>query len=162
MSILRILCYNGSLATWTVVALTTANFKPLIFYIWLRPVLHREHVHSHDFVWLLLVAWTIFLYSRIHREGWNPCANCGPVWTLENFQRCGEPCFLGAAILRRNIYIICPVGSSYRLGSHLTENTSLPSNGSLVKRRSGAFTVPLPSNGWCLLLDYSAISQYVK
>jgi hypothetical protein len=29
--ILRILCYNGSLATWTVVSLTTAKFKPLIF-----------------------------------------------------------------------------------------------------------------------------------
>jgi hypothetical protein len=31
MSILRILCYNGSLVTWTVVSLTTAKFKPLIF-----------------------------------------------------------------------------------------------------------------------------------
>jgi hypothetical protein len=31
MSILRILCYNGSFVTWTVVSLTTAKFKPLIF-----------------------------------------------------------------------------------------------------------------------------------
>jgi hypothetical protein len=31
MHILRILCYNGSLVTWTVVSLTTAKFKPLIF-----------------------------------------------------------------------------------------------------------------------------------
>jgi hypothetical protein len=31
MPILRILCYNGSLVTWTVVGLTTAKFKPLIF-----------------------------------------------------------------------------------------------------------------------------------
>jgi hypothetical protein len=30
--ILRILCYNGSLVTWTVVGLTTAKFKLLIFY----------------------------------------------------------------------------------------------------------------------------------
>jgi hypothetical protein len=31
MPILRILRYNGSLVTWTVVGLTTAKFKPLIF-----------------------------------------------------------------------------------------------------------------------------------
>jgi hypothetical protein len=29
--ILRTLCYNGSLVTWTVVSLTTVKFKPLIF-----------------------------------------------------------------------------------------------------------------------------------
>jgi hypothetical protein len=28
-----ILCYNGSLVTWTVISLTTAKFKPLIFYM---------------------------------------------------------------------------------------------------------------------------------
>jgi hypothetical protein len=31
MYVLRILCYNGSLVTWTVVCLTAAKFKPLIF-----------------------------------------------------------------------------------------------------------------------------------
>jgi hypothetical protein len=31
MPMLRILCYNGSLVIWTVVSLTTAKFKPLIF-----------------------------------------------------------------------------------------------------------------------------------
>jgi hypothetical protein len=31
MPVLRILCYNGSLVIWTVVNLTTAKFKPLIF-----------------------------------------------------------------------------------------------------------------------------------
>jgi hypothetical protein len=31
MHILLILCYNGSLKTWTVVGLTAAKFKPLIF-----------------------------------------------------------------------------------------------------------------------------------
>jgi hypothetical protein len=31
MPILRILCYNGSLVTWTIVRLTTAEFKSLIF-----------------------------------------------------------------------------------------------------------------------------------
>jgi hypothetical protein len=32
MSILRTLCYNGSLTTWTVLSLTTAKFKPLKFF----------------------------------------------------------------------------------------------------------------------------------
>jgi hypothetical protein len=31
MPILRILCYNGNLVTWTVVGLTPAKFKPHIF-----------------------------------------------------------------------------------------------------------------------------------
>jgi hypothetical protein len=31
MPILRIICYNGSLVNWTVVRLTAAEFKPLIF-----------------------------------------------------------------------------------------------------------------------------------
>jgi hypothetical protein len=31
MPILRILCYNDSLVTWTVVSLTAEKFKPLIF-----------------------------------------------------------------------------------------------------------------------------------
>jgi hypothetical protein len=74
MPILLILCYNGSLVTWTVISLTTAKFRPLIFSV------------SHDFVWLLLVACTILLHIRIHTESWKPCANRGPVCTLENFQ----------------------------------------------------------------------------
>jgi hypothetical protein len=31
MPILRILCYNGSLVTWTVISLATVKFKPLTF-----------------------------------------------------------------------------------------------------------------------------------
>jgi hypothetical protein len=31
MPILRVLCYNGSLVTWTVVSLTTTKFQPLAF-----------------------------------------------------------------------------------------------------------------------------------
>jgi hypothetical protein len=78
--------------------------------IWLCLVLYHEHVHSHDFVWLLLVASTILLYNRIHTEGWKPCANRGPVYTLENSQWCREPCFVGAAILRDR----CPLLISRR------------------------------------------------
>jgi hypothetical protein len=65
MPILRILCYNGSLVTCTVVSLTTAKFRPYIFRVWLRLVLYREHVHSHDSVWLLLLACTIPLYNLL-------------------------------------------------------------------------------------------------
>jgi hypothetical protein len=92
MSILRILCYNGSLVTWTAVSLTTAKFKPLILSFSGSPCPTREHVHSHDFIWLLLVACTILLHNRIHRENWKPCATRGPVYTLENFKYCGETC----------------------------------------------------------------------
>jgi hypothetical protein len=31
MPILRVLCYNGSLVSWTVATLTTAKFEPLLF-----------------------------------------------------------------------------------------------------------------------------------
>jgi hypothetical protein len=34
----------------------------------LHLVLYRERIHSHDFVWLLLVACTILLYNRIHGD----------------------------------------------------------------------------------------------
>jgi hypothetical protein len=96
MHILHILCYNGSLVTWKVVSLTVARFKPLIYilFFWLRLFLYCEHVYSHDFVWLLLVA-----RSRIYTEVWKHCANHGPVCTLDNFQWCEERCFIGAAIL---------------------------------------------------------------
>jgi hypothetical protein len=100
MPILRILSYNGSLVIWTVVDLTTATY---IFYVWLSLVLYHEHVHSHNFVWLLLLACTIFLYNRIHKEGWRLCANRGPLCTLENFQRCVKYCSAGAAILRVDV-----------------------------------------------------------
>jgi hypothetical protein len=50
-----------------------------------KSVLYCAHVHSHDFVLLLLVASTVFLYNRIHTKDRNPCAIHGPVCTLENF-----------------------------------------------------------------------------
>jgi hypothetical protein len=37
MSILRILCYNGSMVTWTVVTFTTATFKSLYFLCLVSP-----------------------------------------------------------------------------------------------------------------------------
>jgi hypothetical protein len=100
MPILFSLCYNGSLVTWTVISLTAAKFKPLIFSVWIRLVHFYEHVRSHDFVWPLLVTCTILLRNRIHTEGWKLCANRGTVCTLKNFQWCGEPCFAGVVISR--------------------------------------------------------------
>jgi hypothetical protein len=79
----------------------------------LRLVLYRERVHPHDFAGLLLVACTLLLYSRMHTGGWKPCANRGPVCTLENFQWCGEFCFVGAAVLRGRCLSLIP-----RRGKH--------------------------------------------
>jgi hypothetical protein len=42
MPILRILCDNGSLVTWTVINLTTAKFKPL------RAAAHQLHQDKHQ------------------------------------------------------------------------------------------------------------------
>jgi hypothetical protein len=47
----------------------------------------------------MIDACTILLYNRTHTEGRKSCANHGPVYTLENFQWCREPCFAGAEIL---------------------------------------------------------------
>jgi hypothetical protein len=43
-------------------SLTTAMFKPHIFYVWLCLVLYCEQVHSHDCEFFLLVVCTILLY----------------------------------------------------------------------------------------------------
>jgi hypothetical protein len=99
MPILLILRYNGSLATWTVGSLTTAKFKSYVFYVWFHIVLCCEHVHCHDYVWLLLLTCTILSYNRIHTEGWKLCANSRPVCTLENVPWYVEPCFAGATLL---------------------------------------------------------------
>jgi hypothetical protein len=103
--ILCILCYNSTLVTWTIISLTTASY---IFYVWLHPVLYSKHVHSHDFVWLLLVACTILIYNRVHMEGWKLCANCGLMCTLENFQWCAEPCFACGAIISGRCLLLIP------------------------------------------------------
>jgi hypothetical protein len=84
--------------TWTVASLAAAKFKSQILCVWLFLVLCFEHGHSHDFVWLLLVGCTVLLFNHLHTEGWKPCANRGPAYELENFQRYGEPCFAVAAI----------------------------------------------------------------
>jgi hypothetical protein len=100
-----------------------------IFCVWLHFFPYREHVHSNDSVWLLLVACTIFLYNRTHTEGWKLCADRGPVRTLQNFHSCLQPCLAGAAILRDRClpYARSSNGSwtsLYSLGTDRTENTA--------------------------------------
>jgi hypothetical protein len=63
-----------------------------------------------------VVACTVLLCNHIHTEGWKPSANRGPVYTLENFQRCRESCFVGAAIVRGRCLLLIPSGRSV---SHL-------------------------------------------
>jgi hypothetical protein len=84
--ILLILRYNGSLVTWTVLSLTTAKFKPLIFSMSGFTLSYTVMI-----LWLPLVACTILLYNHIHMEGWKSCANRGPMCNLENVQWFGEP-----------------------------------------------------------------------
>jgi hypothetical protein len=52
------------------------------------------------------------LHNCIHTEGWKPCANRGPVCTLENFQWCEEPYFATAAILRGRCLPLSPSRTS--------------------------------------------------
>jgi hypothetical protein len=87
MPILFSLWYNGSLVTWTVVSLTATKCKPPIFSVSVFALSYVANIVIHYFIWPLLIACTILLYNRIHTEGWTPCANLGPVCTLENFQR---------------------------------------------------------------------------
>jgi hypothetical protein len=75
MPILRILCYNGSLDTRTVVSLTTSKFKPLIFLLFLSSF---SFLFS-SFLFLpigsryIFLAWTaqrrLFHYCMFSRRG---------------------------------------------------------------------------------------------
>jgi hypothetical protein len=68
---------------------------------------------------------------------------------------------------------VCPVGARYIASDRRAYKTppptallllrvySLPSNSSLVWWRKSVFTVPLSSNGWRLLQNYSVMSQYI-
>jgi hypothetical protein len=73
-----------------------------VFCAWLRLVRCLEHVHSHDFVWLLLVACKAFLqsYNYIHTEGWKATRKSGTGMRLGKFPMVEESCFAVAAILR--------------------------------------------------------------
>jgi hypothetical protein len=127
------------LVTWTIVNLTAAKFKPLIFSACPRLVLYREHVHSHAFVWLLLVACTILLYNRIHTEGWKLCANRR--WTTSSNRLQNKPstqttqetqslyCFRGM--------FTAPLHSNYRGADHIENAVLLVSRACMLWALSG-------------------------
>jgi hypothetical protein len=56
--------YNNCLVTWTVVCVTAAKFKLLIYCVGLLLFQRQEYLHFCDFVWLLLVTCTIMLWNH--------------------------------------------------------------------------------------------------
>jgi hypothetical protein len=73
-----------------------------------------SHPHANMFIVMilydlcLLPAQFYYTYNRIHTRSWKPRENRGPVCTLENFKRCGETCFVGAAIIRGRCLPLIP------------------------------------------------------
>jgi hypothetical protein len=68
LSNILILCYNGSLVTWTVLSLTTAKFKPLIFSIsgftlsytanmFILKILHDFCLLLAEFCYIIVYIW---------------------------------------------------------------------------------------------------------
>jgi hypothetical protein len=128
MSVLRIICYSGSVVTWTAVSLATAKFKPNIFRVWLRLVQYREPDRSHDSVWHLLDAcMSTWVLSLILRPTVSRSICCGikhpsgaydqifiTPWQLRF-------CFCGAPSLTRGrvclLYMLLSLASAVLLGS---------------------------------------------
>jgi hypothetical protein len=79
MSVLLILCYNGTFVTWTVASLTAAKFK-------LRLFLCCQHTYSHDIVWLLLSKPAYNVSTRSLQKTaflccyWIVAENINPLW----------------------------------------------------------------------------------
>jgi hypothetical protein len=82
------------------ISFITTKFKPFIFSTPRFALSYAPNMFILMILGLLLVACKILLYNHTHMEGCKPCENCGLVCILENFQWLGEPCFVGAAILR--------------------------------------------------------------
>jgi hypothetical protein len=92
MSILLILCYNGSLVTWTVVSLAVPKFKPLIFsmagltlsYAANTPIAAGCRQHSHPWFRVPWDSWPYFTVWRLWEPWDHSLVNCG---LLTNFPR---------------------------------------------------------------------------
>jgi hypothetical protein len=109
MTILRILCYNGSLVTWTVVSLTTAKLKALIFSMsgfalyytanmFILMIPYDFCLFHAQFCYIIIYIWKI--KSCVHIAD-----RCAP-WEI--LHCCAEPCFVGAAILRGSCLSLIP------------------------------------------------------
>jgi hypothetical protein len=89
----------GRFDTWTLVHVTTAKFKPLIFSMTGFALSNVTNIFIFYFEFLLLVVCIISLCSRRHVGFGKPNANRGPMCTLKIFHWCRESCFAGAVIL---------------------------------------------------------------
>jgi hypothetical protein len=91
MPILLILCYNGSLVTWTVVSLTTAKFKPHMFSLWTHLIFCCEHGHlqrqSQSYVTTYNKSASL---SRCQALIWGPRADFYYCQTVAGLLMCGE------------------------------------------------------------------------
>jgi hypothetical protein len=78
--ILRISCYNGSLATWTVGSLTITKFKPVIF-----SGIALSYV-ANMVILVILYDFCSYTYCRLE-SGANRCVSCkiqnGAGWTAQ-------------------------------------------------------------------------------
>jgi hypothetical protein len=63
-----ILCYNGSLVTWTVVSLTTAKFKPLIFSVFGFALSYTANM----FILVILYDFCFLIMRNVHLLFMNP------------------------------------------------------------------------------------------
>jgi hypothetical protein len=85
MSILLILCYNGSLVVWTVVSLGAAKFMPLMFSTSGFALFYATNM----FILMLLYDFLLpaqFCYIIVYiRKSNKPCANRGLAWTCAHY-----------------------------------------------------------------------------
>jgi hypothetical protein len=119
ISILRILCYNGSLVTWTVVSLTTAKFKPLIFFMFGFALSYA----TNTFILMILYNFCLFpaqfYYIIVYIWRLNAVCKSRTMCTLENCQWCGQSSFVCDTILITGVHYITL--------SRTAQKTSLPS-----------------------------------
>jgi hypothetical protein len=91
------LLYHGSLDAWTVVHMTAAKFKPLIFSVSGFALSNVANIYMILDI-LLLVACMILLCNCKGTEFGKPHAYREPLCASEICHWCGEPYFAGAAI----------------------------------------------------------------
>jgi hypothetical protein len=88
---------NDGLVTWTVIHMTAAKFKPLIFSV-SGFALSNVANNFHDFGWLLLVACMILLCNHKRMAYEEIYAFREPMCASENCRWCREPYFAVSAI----------------------------------------------------------------
>jgi hypothetical protein len=116
MPILRILCYNGSLVTWTVVRLTTAKFIPLIFFMSDFNLSYTANMFILMILYDFCLSLAQFCYIIVYIRKVEICVQIADsVCTLANLQWCTEPCSACVAILRGRCLLLIPRRELLRL-----------------------------------------------